>query len=148
MSSTVFGVDLVNLNLDASDKVSAITALAQLVVDSGRGSNLDAIVADVLERDAMGTPQVEGVAIPHARTSGVSVSSVAIGRVEGVVFDPDEDPATTIFMILVPDSASDEHIVILQTIARKLMDPDFTEVLRSATSAEQLVAALSQGDNS
>jgi PTS system fructose-specific IIC component len=105
------------------------------------------IVTDVLARDEMGTPQVEGVAIPHARTAGVAVSSVAVGRVTGVVFDPDEDPADTIFMILVPDSAADEHIVILQSLARKLMDPDFTEFLRSASSADELVAQLAQGED-
>ena len=94
----------------------------------------------------MGTPQVEGVAIPHARTSGVNVASVAVGRVAGVEFDPDEGPADTIFMILVPDSASDEHIVILSGLARRLMNPEFTAFLRDAKSAAELASALGQGD--
>ena len=144
---SVFASELVDLSLDANDKVTAITKLAQLVVDAGRGTDVDTIVSDVLARDAQGTPQVEGVAIPHARTSGVSVSSVAIGRVAGVVFDPDEDPADTIFMILVPDSAADEHIVILQGLARKLMNPDFTSFLRHAGTAQELVEQLGRGED-
>ena len=144
---SVFSRELIDLDLQADDKVTAITRLAELVVAAGRGTDVETIVKDVLERDEMGTPQVKGVAIPHARTTGVVVSSVAVGRVAGVVFDPDEDPADTIFMILVPDSAADEHIVILQSLARKLMDPDFTEFLRSASSADELVAQLGQGEN-
>lgn len=132
--------------MSSTDKVDAIRELAELVVAQGRGTNVEAIVSDVLARDEMGTPQVEGVAIPHARTSGVSTASVAVGRTTGVIFDPDEGPATTIFMILVPDSASDEHIVILSGLARRLMDPDFTSLLRSASTAEELATALGQGD--
>ena len=133
--------------MSSTDKVDAIRELAELVVAQGRGTDVEAIVADVLARDEMGTPQVEGVAIPHARTSGVSTASVAVGRTTGVVFDPEEGPATTIFMILVPDSASDEHIVILSGLARRLMDPDFTALLRSASTAEELATALGQGDD-
>lgn len=143
----MFSAELVKLNMTATNKVDAIRELAQLVVDQGRGTDVEAIVADVLARDEMGTPQVEGVAIPHARTSGVSTASVAVGRTDGVIFDPEEDPATTIFMILVPDSASDEHIVILSGLARRLMDPDFTALLRSASTAEELATALGQGDD-
>ena len=133
--------------MTSTDKVAAIRELAELVVAQGRGTDVEAIVTDVLARDEMGTPQVEGVAIPHARTRGVSTASVAVGRTSGVVFDPEEGPATTIFMILVPDSASDEHIVILSGLARRLMDPDFTALLRSASTAEELATALGQGDD-
>jgi PTS system fructose-specific IIC component len=144
---SVFSAELVNLEMKATEKVAAIRELAELVVAQGRGTDVEAIVADVLARDEMGTPQVEGVAIPHARTSGVDTASVAVGRTTGVVFDPEEGPATTIFMILVPDSASDEHIVILSGLARRLMDPDFTALLRSASTAEELATALGQGDD-
>ena len=143
----MFSADLVNLEMKATEKVAAIRELAELVVAQGRGTDVEIIVADVLARDEMGTPQVEGVAIPHARTSGVDTASVAVGRTTGVVFDPEEGPATTIFMILVPDSASDEHIVILSGLARRLMDPDFTALLRSASTAEELATALGQGDD-
>ncbi|CAB4337176.1 MAG: hypothetical protein F2839_03475 [Actinobacteria bacterium] len=142
---TVFATELVDLELVASDKVDAITKLAELVVASGRGTDLDQIVSDVLARDELGTPQVEGVAIPHARTSGVSTACVAVGRTKGIIFDPDEPPADTIFMILVPDSATDEHIVILSGLARRLMDPEFTHFLREAGSAEELATVLGQG---
>ena len=143
---SVFSVDLVDFNLVASDKADAISQLAKKVVDAGRGSNAEQITEDVLARDAMGTPQVDGVAIPHARSSGVSQSSVAIARTPGVIFDESEGPATVLFMILVPNDAGDEHIQILSGLARRLMDPDFTAALHTTNDAGQLVQLLENGN--
>ena len=141
---SVFAPELVDLNLQATDKHDAIRKLAQLVVAAGRGTDVDQIVRDVIARDEIGTPQVEGVAIPHARSSGVTTSSVVVARTAGIVFDPEEDPADVIFMILIPDGESDEHIVILSGLARRLMDPEFTSALRSVADAVELAALLSE----
>lgn len=144
---SVFSVDLVDFNLVASSKEHAISQLAQRVVKAGRGSDARQITEDVLARDAMGTPQVDGVAIPHARSSGVTLSSVAIARTPGVIFDESEGPATVLFMILVPNDAGDEHIQILSGLARRLMDPDFTAALHSTSDAAELVRLLENGNN-
>jgi PTS system fructose-specific IIC component len=143
---SVYSSELVNLELVARDKTDAITQLAELVVAAGRATDAKQIVADVLARDAMGTPQVDGVAIPHARSAGVSEPSVVVARTDGVTFDPDEDPADVIFMILVPDGEGDEHIVILSGLARRLMDPEFTQALRSLQSADAITALLANGE--
>lgn len=139
---SVFSADLVKLDLVASDKKDAITQLAGLVVAAGRGTDVDQIVKDVLARDEMGTPQVDGVAIPHARSSGVSQSSVVVARTEGVTFDPEEGPADVLFMILVPDGDSNEHIEILSALARRLMNPEFTAALRNTHDAKALADLL------
>lgn len=143
---SVFSPDLVNLDLYASDKTEAIAQMAALVVAAGRGTDHDQIVADVLERDALGTPQVDGVAIPHARSKGVTKSSVVVARTNGVVFDPEEDPADVLMMILVPDGDTNEHIEILSGLARRLMNPDFTASLRTSTDATELASLLANGE--
>ena len=143
---SVFSAQLVDLHLEADNKLDAIRQLAQLVVDAGRGTDVEQIVRDVVARDEMGTPQVEGVAIPHARSAGVSESSVVVARTAGVVFDPEEPPADVIFMILVPEGDSDEHIVILSGLARRLMDPEFTSALRNAASVQELAELLGNGE--
>ena len=144
---SVFSANLINLNMVASDKKDAISQLAELVVVAGRGNDAAQITSDVLARDAMGTPQVDGVAIPHARSAGVQQSSVVIARTNGVVFDESEGPAEILFMILVPNDAGDEHIQILSSLARRLMDPDFTGALRSTTDANELVELLEGGNS-
>ena len=49
-------------------------------------------------------------------------------------------------MILVPEGGGDEHIEILSGLARRLMDPDFTEALRTTSSPDELVAVLTNGE--
>jgi PTS system fructose-specific IIC component len=142
---SVFSSDLVNLNLVATDKVDAIHQMAAMVVAAGRGNDAEQIAADVIARDEIGTPQVDGVAIPHARSTGVTQSSVVVARTNGVTFDPDEDPADVLFMILVPPGEGDEHIDILSSLARRLMDPEFTAALRNLSDANELSELLVNG---
>ena len=142
---SVFAPELVLLNLVAADKIEAIKKMAQVIVQTGRGTDLDQIVKDVIARDELGTPQVDGVAIPHARSSGVTKSSVVVARTSGITFDPNEDPADVLFMILVPEGDSDEHIEILSGLARRLMDPEFTKTLRTTNEASKLVELLESG---
>ena len=145
---SVFSTNLINFSLDASDKEDAISKMAAMVVGAGRGSDAAQITKDVLARDEMGTPQVDGVAIPHARTSGVSQSSVAVARCinKNVIFDAEEGPAEVLFMILVPNEAGDEHITILSSLARRLMDEDFTKALRVTNDPAELVGLLESGN--
>jgi fructose PTS system EIIBC or EIIC component len=140
---SVFAAELINLDLQATDKVSAIKSLAEMAISAGRGTDAEQITKDVLARDEMGTPQFDGVAIPHARSAGISVATVLVARsAEGIVFDPEEPAADVIFMILVPEGEGDEHIQILSGLARRLMDPEFTAALRNA-SATELLTVLS-----
>jgi PTS system fructose-specific IIC component len=147
--TSVFSTDLITFTLDAKDKVDAITQMAQLVVAAGRGSDAEQITKDVLARDEMGTPQVDGVAIPHARTSGVSQSSVAVARAtnKNIIFDEDEGAAEVLFMILVPNEAGDEHITILSSLARRLMDDEFTKALSTTNNPAELVGLLENQEN-
>lgn len=144
---SVFAAELIDLALDASDKTAAIRNLAERAVATGRGTDAEQITDDVLARDASGTPQFDGVAIPHARSAGISEATVLVARsAAGVIFDEEEPPADVIFMILVPEGPGDEHITILSGLARRLMDPEFTAALRTSATAEELVAVLSNGE--
>ena len=144
---SVFAAELIDLEFSAADKREAISLLAQRAVAAGRGTDAAQITSDVIARDDLGTPQFDGVAIPHARSAGITVASVLVARSStGVVFDPEEPAADVIFMILVPEGGGDEHIAILSALARRLMDPEFTAALRTSESAEALVAVLSKGE--
>jgi PTS system fructose-specific IIC component len=143
---SVFSEDLIILDLVATDKVDAIKQMAQAAVAAGRGNDAAQIAADVIARDEMGTPQIDGIAIPHARSGGVTEAAVVVARTSGVVFDPEEDPAQVLFMILVPNEAGDQHIEILSSLARRMMDPDFTSGLRTLTTKSELVSLLTSGD--
>ncbi|MFC5908241.1 PTS fructose transporter subunit IIABC [Streptacidiphilus monticola] len=127
---------LVDLYLAPAAKDEAIRALAQRLVAEGRVTDLDGFVADIAAREAQApTGLGDGIGIPHCRSSHVTAPSVAFGRSrQGLDFDaPDGRPADLVFMIAAPDGADDTHLQILASLARRLMDPDFTAALRGAT---------------
>ncbi|MEV6206285.1 fructose-specific PTS transporter subunit EIIC [Kitasatospora sp. NPDC051914] len=136
---------LVDLYLAPDDKAEALRALAQRLAAEGRVTDLDGFLADVAAREAQApTGLGDGIGIPHCRSAHVTRPSLAFGRSSrGLDFDaPDGRPADLVFMIAAPDGADDAHLQILASLARRLMDPDFTGALRSATDPSAVAALV------
>ena len=84
------------------------------------------------------------MAIPHARTSGVNVPTLAFARLpEGITWADGEDPTTMVFLIAVPEDAGKQHLKLLSKLARAIMKDDFRARLQSATSKEEAVEIIS-----
>ncbi|MFF0429516.1 fructose-specific PTS transporter subunit EIIC [Streptomyces sp. NPDC004520] len=136
---------LVDLYLAPEDKNEALRVLAQRLVAEGRVTDLDGFLADVAAREAQApTGMGDGIGIPHCRSPHVTRPSLAFGRsARGVDFDaPDGRPADLIFMIAAPAGADDTHLQILAALARRLMDPAFTDALRDAESPSAVAARI------
>ncbi|MFE1881134.1 PTS fructose transporter subunit IIABC, partial [Streptomyces diastatochromogenes] len=63
----------------------------------------------------------------------------------GIDFGAPDGPADLIFLIAAPAGADDAHLTILSSLARQLMNTEFTDALRSAGDAGT-AAALIRGD--
>ncbi|WP_367125159.1 fructose-specific PTS transporter subunit EIIC [Streptomyces phytohabitans] len=139
--------DLVALGLSASTKEEATRALAELLVTAGRVTDLDGFLADVAAREEqMPTGLDGGIGIPHCRSSHVTEPTLAFGRAATPVdYGAPDGPADLIFLIAAPDGADSEHLTILSSLARRLMDPEFTQALRDA-SEPATAARLIRGD--
>ncbi|MEU1120109.1 MULTISPECIES: fructose-specific PTS transporter subunit EIIC [unclassified Streptomyces] len=143
--------DLVDLELDlsAGTKEAAARALAERMVALGRVSDLDGFLADVAAREAqMPTGLDGGIGIPHCRSAHVTEPTLAFGRsARGIDFGAPDGPADLIFLIAAPAGADDAHLTILSSLARQLMDAEFTGALRSTSTAQE-AAALIRGEAS
>ncbi|WP_020121650.1 fructose-specific PTS transporter subunit EIIC [Streptomyces canus] len=145
--SDMITADLVDLDLSADTKEAAARALAERMVALGRVTDLDGFLADVAAREAqMPTGLDGGIGIPHCRSEHVTEPTLAFGRSSaGIDFGAPDGPADLIFLIAAPAGADDAHLTILSSLARQLMNTEFTDALRSAGSA-QSAAALIRGD--
>ncbi|MFJ8054991.1 fructose-specific PTS transporter subunit EIIC [Streptomyces sp. NPDC096142] len=145
--SEMITADLVDLDLSADTKEAAARALAERMVAQGRVTDLDGFLADVAAREAqMPTGLDGGIGIPHCRSEHVTEPSLAFGRsAGGVDFGAPDGPADLIFLIAAPAGADDAHLTILSSLARQLMNAEFTSALRSVGDAES-AAALIRGD--
>ncbi|TDT32376.1 PTS system D-fructose-specific IIA component (F1P-forming) (Frc family) /PTS system D-fructose-specific IIB component (F1P-forming) (Frc family) /PTS system D-fructose-specific IIC component (F1P-forming) (Frc family) [Streptomyces sp. BK208] len=145
--SDMITADLVDLDLSADTKEEAARALAQRMAALGRVTDLAGFLADVAAREAqMPTGLDGGIGIPHCRSEHVTEPTLAFGRsAAGVDFGAADGPADLIFLIAAPAGADDAHLTILSSLARQLMNAEFTAALRSAGSTET-AAALIRGE--
>ncbi|WP_158102369.1 fructose PTS transporter subunit IIB, partial [Streptomyces cacaoi] len=139
--------ELVELDLSADTKDSATRQLAELLVASGRVTDLEGFLSDVAAREAqMPTGLEGGIGIPHCRSEHVTEPSLAFGRAaDPVDFGADDGPADLVFLIAAPAGADSDHLSILSSLARSLAVPEFTAALRQV-SDPRTAAALIRGD--
>ena len=82
----------------------------------------------------------QGVAIPHGRIKGLKEAAGALVRLkEPIPFEaPDGQNVALIFVLLVPDRATDVHLQILSELAQMFSDRSLRERLLAAGSAAEL----------
>jgi fructose-specific phosphotransferase system IIA component len=136
----ITSANLVALDMEAGDQWAAIDALADLLDADGRLTDRDSYVQAVYarEKDTGGTAMGMGIAIPHAKSSGVQTAGVAFGRPAAPLAYGEEE-ADLIFMIAAPEGEHNLHVKVLQQLARRLMHESFREGLRKASSPEEVV---------
>ncbi|KOT98961.1 PTS lactose transporter subunit IIC [Streptomyces rimosus subsp. pseudoverticillatus] len=145
--SELITAELVDLDLSAGSKEAAARSLAERMAGLGRVTDLDGFLADVAAREAqMPTGLDGGIGIPHCRSAHVTEPTLAFGRsAAGIDFGAADGPADLIFLIAAPAGGDADHLSILSTLARHLMDEEFTGALRRADDPAA-AAALIRGD--
>ena len=110
--------------------------------------NQDAVARSVVfdslfARERLGSTGLgQGVAIPHGRIKGLKDALCAFFRLaQPVPFDaPDGNPVNLVFVLLVPEKATEKHLQILSELAQMFSD----KVLREAMTRAPDAAALHQ----
>lgn len=139
--SDVLDPNTVIPTLKSTDKVSVIKELAEMLADAHPVINKDRLIEALLEREKLCSTAVDaGVAIPHAKLSGITNIIVGFGRSEkGLEFDSLDRLPTQLFVILVsPENTVGEHIDLLARISMIFKHADFRTRLLKAGSKEEL----------
>jgi fructose PTS system EIIA component len=134
MSDDLITVDLVDLDLAATDRRDAVRSLAERLAEHGRITDIDTFLADVETREQqMATGLEGGIGIPHCRSAAVTTPSLAFGRsAPGVDFGAQDGPARLIFLIAAPEHADTAHMTVLAALARRLVRQEFKDTLLGA----------------
>ena len=104
-----------------------------------------AIYESFIAREKLGSTGFgNGIAIPHCRMSGCTSPLSAVLRLDMPVdFDAiDGAPVDLLFVLLVPEAATDEHLELLRQIASMLDREEVRERLRRTTSGQELYQAV------
>ena len=101
------------------------------------------VAASLTAREKLGSTGLgQGVAIPHGRIKGLKSARGAFVRLKHPVpFDaPDGKPVSQVFVLLVPEQATDLHLQLLSELAQMFSEKPFRERLAGVGDANDLVA--------
>jgi fructose PTS system EIIBC or EIIC component len=146
---TLISEDLVLMDLKSASKVEVIKELATVLLKDERISNLEEFVHAVNEREALSSTGVGyGIAIPHAKDKSVLKPSLVFGRsLKGIDYDSlDGENADLFFLIAAPADGANLHLQTLAKLSRKLMNDEFRDDLRNASSKEELLTIINAID--
>ena len=105
------------------------------------------VLASLLEREEIGSTALgQGFAIPHARVPGLSHPIAAFVRTEiPIPFDaPDGKPVSDLLILLVPQHATEAHLLLLAEAAAMFCDVSFRERLRACGDAGAVHSTFAQ----
>ena len=140
------------LNADPVSKADAIYTLGDLMDKSGNLSDKAEYLKAVFAREESGSTGLgDGIATPHAKSTGVKEAGLAAMVVpNGVDFDAlDGQPSRLFFMIAAPEGAADTHVEVLSKLATMVIDPDFKNALIQAATVDrflELITAKEEGN--
>lgn len=139
------------VNVPGGSKKRVLEQIAQLIARDLPDLDAQQIFESLIARERLGSTGFgNGIAIPHCRLPGCSQPLSAVLRLDAAVdFDAiDGAPVDLLFVLLVPEAATDEHLELLRQIASMLDRADVRERLRQADSNEallQVVLAVQSG---
>ncbi|VEH72319.1 PTS system, fructose-specific IIABC component [Corynebacterium segmentosum] len=142
-------LDASTISLDeplGNDSEAVIKSLVSLAAADGRISDAAVVTDAALVRESQHSTGVgHGVAIPHARSAGVTTPTLAFARLPegGITWGAGEGPTSLAFLIAVPDDAGKQHLKLLSTLARAIMKEDFRAQLHEASSREEAEGIIS-----
>jgi PTS system nitrogen regulatory IIA component len=143
--------DMILPDLKATDKEGVLREMAHHLcsVAPGMQDAEERVVRALLDRERLGSTGVgEGVAIPHAKVSGLTRLTAAFGRsVRGVPFEAiDQQPVTLVVALLVPENSAGVHLKALARISRLLKNPAFRDGLQRASGQVPLYRSFLEED--
>lgn len=133
------------LDLEVSSK-KRMFEQAGLIFENNQGLARSLVFDSLFARERLGSTGLgQGVAIPHGRIKGLREAVAAFVRLHtSVPFDsPDGKPVNLLFVLLVPEQATEQHLQILSELAQMFSDPDLRETLmqtKDASSLHQLIS--------
>ena len=137
--------DNVLLDLDVNNKRRLFELIAlesELRYDLDPTTTVDSLLA----RERLGSTGLgQGIAIPHGRIRGLDHSVGYFARPKKpIIFEaPDGQPVRDIFVLLVPEAATDEHLQILSELAQRFSNRAFRDELAAATDPTAIHALFS-----
>ena len=134
------------IDLDVSSKKRVFEHVGLLFENNNNVARSE-VFDSLFAREKLGSTGLgQGVAIPHGRIKGLKEAMGAAVRLrQPIPFDaPDAQNVAIVFVLLVPDRATDMHLQILSELAQMFSEKPFREQLNAAPDAAELHRLITQ----
>ena len=121
------------LDNDSSSKKRVFERVG-LLFENNQQIARSTVFDSLFAREKLGSTGLgQGVAIPHGRIAKLREATAAFVKTgHPIPFDaPDGQPVNMIFVLLVPERATDLHLQILGELAQMFSDPQFRDQLNA-----------------
>lgn len=141
--------DAIELNTDVASKEEAIDKLVLLHNSVGNLNDKEEYKKAILAREEQGTTAIgEGIAVPHAKTDAVKKPSLSVITVKnGVDYGAPDGKVSDVIFMIAAHSDGDVHLEILSHLMVMLMDADFVEKLRKATTSDEFLEIINNQES-
>ncbi|MFL1503354.1 PTS IIA-like nitrogen regulatory protein PtsN [Pseudomonas sp. O64] len=129
------------VNVPGGSKKRALEQIANLIGREVPELDTQAVYEALIAREKLGSTGFgNGIAIPHCRLQGCEAPVSALLHLDAPIdFDAiDGAPVDLLFVLLVPQAATDAHLELLRQIASMLDRKEVRDKLRSASTNEAL----------
>ena len=133
------------LDVDVSSKKRVFEQVG-LLFENNHQIARSLVFDSLFAREKLGSTGLgQGIAIPHGRIKGLKEAIGAFVRMkQPIPFDaPDAQNVSLIFVLLVPERASDLHLQILSELAQMFSDKTLREAMSRAGDAAALHQLIS-----
>ena len=132
--------DCIVTDIKAKNKADALKELTNLLFETKKIKNARPALDQIMAREATESTGIgHGIAVPHARVSGLKSLICAVGRIpKGLEFMAvDKNPVHLVFLICYPPTQQTTYLNFIATVAKLLREPEhMTALLESDTDAQ------------
>ena len=140
--SDILNPDVVEVNLQVTDKDDSIRKIIDLGAKTGRILDAEKVTNTIFEREKLVSTGVgKGFAIPHGKTDAISdiVAAFVITK-NPIDFDSiDGEPVRFIFLLVGKETLLNTHIKLLSRISRLMNKEEFRDKLLDANTKEEVL---------
>ena len=140
----ILPVSHIILDAEISSKKRLFECVAQLFAEQS-GLSQTEVFDCLIARERLGSTALgQGVAMTHGRHASVPAATGAFVRLKTPIeFDaPDNKPVSLVFVLLVPEAATSEHLQLLGHLAGLFNEKSVREALHSCQTPEEARALL------
>lgn len=122
---------------------------AGLLFENHQGLSRATVFDSLFARERLGSTALgQGVAVPHGRVKGLDKPLAAFVRLaQPVAFDaPDSQPVTLLLLLLVPETATQQHLDILAELAQLMSNKALRQALGTETDPIAVHRMLTTGE--